>query len=194
MADRELAELVLDTIREAIIPWQYPVSGFPQFRALFGTFITGEPVSEAEANYGDLDRIIEAVGVKIVRHGRVQRPRCERPPRERILLPPRSRFLSESQYRATVIHEVLHALEQPHRIGWIGSEHQAELVSEVGTGFVLSHLRLPSDLSDTANINKWLPAWADGITADPAYLFDAVAQAEKAVRHLLGLRRKKDAA
>lgn len=193
MADRELAELVLDTIREAIIPWQYPVSGFPQFRALFGTFITGEPVSEAEADYGDLDRIIEAVGVKIVHHPKVKRPRCERPPKERILLPPRHRFLSEQQYRGSVIHEVLHALEQPHRVGWIGSDHQSELVAEVGTGFVLSHMRLPPDL-DTTNIRRWLPAWTDGIKANPAYLYDAVAQAEKATRYLLSLRRDKEAA
>lgn len=192
MTDREQAELVLATLREGLIPWQHPVSAFPQFRGLFGTFVSGEPVSEVEANYGELDQIIEAVGVKIVHHGRVKKPRCERPPRERIMMPPRSRFFSESQYRATVIHELLHALEQPNRVGWVGSEHQAELVAEVGTGLVLSHLRLPPDV-EAANVSKWLPSWADGITADPAYLFDAVAQAERAARHLLGLRRKEAA-
>lgn len=51
MADqRELAELVLAKLREGVIPWQHPASGFPQFRGLFGTFISGEPVSEAEAD------------------------------------------------------------------------------------------------------------------------------------------------
>ena len=149
-------------------------------------------MNEAEADYGELDRIIEAVGVKIVHHGRVKKPRCERPPRERILLPPRSRFLSEAQYRATVIHEILHALE--HRVGWIGSEHQAELVAEVGTALAFSHLRLPQDPADVANVNKWLPAWENGIRANPAYLFDAVAQAVKATHYLLGLRRVKEAA
>lgn len=192
MADRELAELVLETLR-AGIPWQYPVNTFPQFRQLFGRFITGEPVSEAEADYGELDRLIEAVGVKIVHHGRVKKPRCERPPKERILMPPRSRFLNEAQYQATRIHEVLHALEQPHRVGWIGSEHQAELVAEVGTALAFSHLRLPQDPADLANVNKWLPAWENGIRANPAYLFDAVSQAEKAARYLLGLRRVKEA-
>lgn len=127
--------------------------------------------------------------MKIVRHGMVKKPRCERPPKERILLPPRNRFLSEPQYRATVIHEVLHVLEQPHRVGWIGSEHQAEIVAEIGTGFVLSHLRLPPDL-DTTNIRRWFGAWAEGIKADPAYLTDAVAQGERAARYLLGLPKK----
>lgn len=193
MDDRELAELVLETLRAGIVPWQYPMNAFPQFREMFGTFVSGEPVGEAEADYGELDRLIEAVGVKIVHHPMVKKPRCERPPKERILLPPRSRFLSEAQYRGTLIHEVLHVLEQKHRVGWIGSEHQAELVSEVGTGFVLSHLRLPPDF-DTTNIRKWLPAWENGIRANQAYLFDAVAQAEKVTRYLLDLRRVKEAA
>ena len=193
MADqRELAELVLATLREGVVPWQYPVSGFPQFRGLFGTFITGDPLHEAEADFGKLDRIIEAVGVKIIQHPRVKRPRCERPPNERILMPPRSRFLSGPQYRATTIHEVLHALEQPQRVGWIGSEHQAEIVAEVGTGFVLSHLRLPPDL-DTTNIRRWFGAWAEGIKADPAYLTDAVAQGERAARYLLACRNSQKA-
>ena len=193
MDRREVAELVLDALLAGVVPWQHPANAFPQFKNLFGTFVTGEPIGETKADYGELDRLIEAVGVKIVRHGRVQRPRCERPPRERILLPPRSRFLSESQYRGTVIHELMHALEQPHRVGWIGSDHQSELVAEVGTGFVLSQYRLPPDLEMT-NIRRWLPAWTNGITADPAYLFDAVAQAERAARYLLGLRRVQEAA
>lgn len=192
MDRRELAELVLDALRAGVVPWQHPANTFPQFKNLFRTFVTGEPVGEAKADYGELDEIIRAVGVKIVHHGRVRKPRCERPPRERILLPPKPRFLSEAQYRATVIHEVLHALEQPHRVGWIGSDHQSELVSEVGTGLVLSHLRLPADL-DTTNIRRWFAAWENGIKADPAYLFDAVAQAEKAARYLLGLRREEAA-
>lgn len=193
MNRRQLAEDVLDSLRAGIVPWQYPASTVPQFQGLFGTFMTGEPMGEAEADYGELEEIIGAVGVKIVHHGRVRKPRCERPPRERILLPPRSRFLTEAQYRATVIHEVLHALEQPHRVGWIGSDHQSELVAEVGTGFVLSHLRLPPDL-EFKNILRWMPMWAERIKADPKYLFDAVTQAEKAVHYLLRLRPVKEAA
>lgn len=192
MYQQQISELVLDTLQEGIVPWQHPVNDLPEFRGLFGTFISGEPHSEAD--YGELENIIGAVDVKTVLHGRVKKPRCERPPREKILLPPKSRFLSEAQFRATLIHEVLHALEQPHRAGWIGSDHQAELVCEVGTGFVLSHLRLPPDPSDIANIVKWLPAWTEGIRANPAYLFAAVAQAERAVRYLLNLRRRKAAA
>ena len=194
MDQQQMAELVLDALNEGIVAWQHPVNAFPEFRGLFGTFISGHPRSEAEADYGELDEIIRATGARIVHHHRVVKPRCDRPPRDCILLPPRSRFVNHAQYQATRIHEVLHYLEQPHRVGWIGSDHQAELVAEVGTGFVLSHLRLPSDPLDTANICKWLVAWAGGIRADPAYLFDAVAQAERSVNYLLGLRQQRKAA
>jgi len=52
---------------------------------------------------------------------------------------------------------------------------------------------MPPD-QDTANIRKWVSAWADGMKADPAYLTDAVAQAERAVRYLLDLLKKTEAA
>lgn len=189
MDRHQMAGLVLETLHAGVIPWQHPVNASPQFRGLFGMFIGGEPRSEAEA---DLDEIIRATGASIIHHHRVVKPRYDRPPRDRILLPPRSWFLNDAQYQATRIHEVLHYLES-HGGGWIGSDHQSELVAEVGAGFVQSHLRMPPDL-DTANIRKWFPAWVDGMKADPAYLTDAVAQAERAVRYLLDLRRRRSAA
>jgi len=162
----------------------------PELAPTFGKFFTGEPLAEGEADYAELDAIIAATGAKVVTHWRVAKPRCDRPPRDRILLPPRSRFVSDRTYHASRIHEVLHFLEQPERVGWIGSDHQAELVCEVGTGFLESFLRLPPD-QDNANIRKWLPAWTTGIQADADYLFDAVAQAERGVRYLLNLRQSK---
>jgi antirestriction protein ArdC len=193
MDRREIAAAVLDALYEGIVPWRFPANVLPELKPVFGPFVTGDPGSEAEADYGELDAILAATGAKVVTHWRVAKPRCDRPPRDRILLPPRSRFFSERTYHASRIHEVLHFLEQPERAGWIGRDDQSEMVCEVGTSFLESHLRLPPD-QDITNIKKWLPAWTDGIKADPNYLFDAVAQAEKAVRYLLGLRRKKDAA
>jgi antirestriction protein ArdC len=183
---RVLADLVLQALRAGTVPWHYPTNAAPPFGPVFGAFSTGEPADEAAADYGELEAILAATGARIVHHRRVAKPRCERPPGERILLPPRAAFLDEPQYRATRTHEVLHYLEQPGRVGWIGSDHQAELVAEVGTGLLWSHLRLPPD-RDVTNIDKWLPAWAAGVRADPAYLFDAVAQAGRAVAYLLAL-------
>jgi antirestriction protein ArdC len=102
-------------------------------------------------------------------------------------------FQNEAHDRASLIHEVLHFLEAPLRVGWIGSNHQSELVCEAGTGMLESALRLPHDQDDT-NIRKHLAKFQEGIEADPNYLFRAVAVAEFSVRYLLDLRRKKEAA
>jgi len=190
MNDRELASVVLEVLAEDIVPWHFPFNIMPEFKALFGRFFVGEPVTEADADYSELDAILASTGARIVLHWRVSKPRCDRPPRDRILLPPRSRFFCDRTYHACRIHEVLHFLEQPERVGWIGRDDQSEMVCEVGTGFLESALRLPPD-QDSANIVKWLPAWTEGIRANPAYLFDAVAQAERGVRYLLNLRQSK---
>src|SRR5947209_1594004 len=163
---RKLADLVLDSLRAGAVPWRFPHNRLPEFVALFGQFFTGEPLTEAEVDYGELDAIIKATGAKITHHWRCPKPRCDRPPLDRILLPPASRFMNDRQYHASRIHEVVHYLEQPWRVGWIGSDHQAELVAECATGFLEAHLRLPHD-DDNTNINKWLPMWAEGIEEDP---------------------------
>lgn len=191
MDRQQLAGAVLDALHEGIVPWRFPNNVLPELKPLFGQFFTGEP--QDKADYSDLDAILTATGARIVHHHRVVKPRCERPPHERILLPPRSRFLNERTYHATRIHEALHFLEQPQRVGWVGSDHQAELVAEIGTSFLESFLKLVPD-QDDKNCMKWLPKWAEGIKANPSYLFDAVAQAERAVNYLLNLRRHKEAA
>ena len=191
---RELAAAVLEALHEGIAPWQHPFNVMPEFAPTFGKFFTGEPQNEGEADYAELDGIIAATGAKMTHHWRCVKPRYDRPPLDRILLPPRSRFWNQQQYQATRIHEVLHFLEASWRLGWIGSDHQSELFCEIGTALLESYLRLPPDHLDTANCNKWLPAWAEGIEADPGYLFDTVAQAERAVRYLLDLRRRRTAA
>ncbi len=189
----QLAAAVLEALQEGIAPWRHPFNVMPELAPTFGKFYRGEPLSEAEAEYGEVDSIIAAVGVKITHHWRCPKPRCDRPPLDRILMPPRSRFWNEAQYQATRLHEVFHFLEQPWRVGWIGRNDQSELVCEIGPALLESYLRLPPDQCN-ANIEKWLPKWVEGIEADPAYLFDAVTQAERAVNYLLDLPRKKAAA
>jgi antirestriction protein ArdC len=186
---RELADRVLKAIHEAVIPWRYPNNVSPEFRPTFGKFFTGEPLTEAQVDYAELDSVIASTGAKMTHHWRCKKPRCDRPPLDRILLPPKSRFIDDRQYHAVRIHECLHFLEHPWRASWSGAADQGELIAECGTGFLESFLRLPHD-TDNTNIAKWLPKWAEGIAANPAYLFDAVAQAERSVNHLLDLRRR----
>jgi len=192
VTDRELADVVLEGLHEGIVPWRYPINLMPEFMPIFGRLFTGEPLTKAEANYAELDAIIKATGAKIIHNGQSRKPRFHRL-RDKIVLPIRSFFQDEAHYRASLIHEVLHFLEQPNRLGWIGSNHQSELVCEAGTGLLESYLRLPHD-HDNTNIKKWLPKWAEGIKANPDYLFDAVDFAERAVNSLLERRRRWKAA
>ncbi len=185
---RQLATLVLDSLRAGNPPWRFPFSRQPAFAPLFGKYGTGGPPAAGEVDYGVVKAVVRATGVKVVHHRSCQRPRCDRPPFERILLPPRSRFLTDAQYVATKLHELLHYVEQPWRAGWVGPDHQGELVAECGTGFLESALGLPHD-DDNTNIEKWLPAWAGEIEGRPDYLFDAVAQAGRSVAYILGLYR-----
>jgi len=190
---RKLATLVLGSLRAGNIPWRFPYNLRADYSQLFGKFFNGEPRSEFEVDYTELDSILQATGAKITHHWRCPQPRCDRPPLDRILLPPKSRFINDRQYHASRIHEIVHYLEQPWRVGWIGSLDQGELIAECATGMLESCLRLPHD-EDNTNVNKWLPVWAKAIEADPAYLYDAVAQAERCVSYLHELHIKTEAA
>jgi len=190
---RQLAALVLESLKAGSVPWRYPHNRIPEFVTMFGQFFTGEPLTEADVDYAELDAIIRATGVKITHHWRCPKPRCDRPPLDRILLPPRSRFIDDRQYHATRIHELIHFLEQPWRVGWVGPADQGELIAECATGMIESHLRLPHD-EDNTNVTKWLPAWASAIEANPAYLLDAIAQAERCVSYMHDCRVKLEAA
>ncbi len=189
---RKLTDLVVESLQAGVVPWRFPHNRQPEFAPLFGKFFRGEPLAEAEVRYDELDSIIKATGAKIIHNGRSRKPRFHRV-KDKIVLPVRSVFQNEAHYQASRIHEVLHYLEQPGRLGWIGSDHQSELVCEAGTGMMESALGLVHDLDDT-NIKKHLHKWVEGIDADPNYLFRAVAVAEFSVRHLLDLRRRKEAA
>ena len=128
MTDRELADAVLEGLYERIVPWRYPINVMPEFKPIFGRLFTGEPLNKAEANYAELDAIIKATGAKIIHNGQSRKPRFHRL-RDKIVLPLRSFFQDEAHYQATRIHEVLHHLEQPNRLGWIGSDHQSGSVT-----------------------------------------------------------------
>lgn len=189
---RKIADRVLESLHAGAVPWRFPFNVKPEFAPLFGKFFTGEPLTEAEVDYAELDAIIAATGAKIIHNGQSRKPRFHRL-KDKIVLPLRSVFQNEAHYQASRIHEVLHYLEQPGRVGWIGSDHQSELVCEVGTAFLESHLQLRHD-QDNTNVLKWLRKWIEGIEADPNYLIRAVGVAEYSINYLLDLRRRKEAA
>ena len=146
------------------------------------------PVTEANrtepVDYQEVEEIIKATGARVVHHWRCPNPRCDRPPKDRIVMPPRNWFPNEAHYIASKIHEAIHFAEQPGRAGWTGSLDQGELIAEVGTAFLETHLGLPHD-TELTNVNKWLSQWIEQIEFSPSYLFNAVEQAEHSVAYLL---------
>lgn len=103
-----------------------------------------------------------------------------------ICLPDKSRFISEKQFHATQLHELIHWCER--RTQWEGPDHQAELVAEIGAATLENHLKIPH-CDDLTNHHMYLPVWQENITKNPQYLFTAAAQAAKAVDYVLGFKR-----
>lgn len=145
--------------------------------------------NKQEPDYAQIGTIIEATRADIRHHSRVKRPRYDRPPQDRIMLPPKSRFIDDAQYWATVVHEIIHWSEW--RVGWTGSDHLGELIAEIGTGYLESELGLPHD-KDMTNHNKWVAVWIENIEKNPKYLFDAAAQAARTVDYVLGFSRVRE--
>lgn len=145
--------------------------------------------NKQEPDYLQAEAIVAATRADIRHHHRVKSPRYDRPPDDRIMLPSRKRFRDDAQYWATVFHEVFHWTEW--RIGWAGPLHHGELVAEIATGYLETELNLPHD-TDMTNHDKWLPVWLENIEQNPKYLFDAAAQAARAVDYVLGFTRSQE--
>lgn len=132
-------------------------------------------------DYSKAQELVDKIGIEIF-HEDIEHPKFERPPVNKITLPFRNKFIDDAQYWASVFHELIHWTEA--RLGWIGSEDQGELISEIATGYLESELMLPHD-TDPANYDKWAQIWIQNIEKTPKYLMDAAAQSSRAVDYVL---------
>jgi len=139
-------------------------------------------VSNNAPDYGPVDEIIGRTG-NAIKHGNYKEPRYERPPKDYICMPWRKRFATDSQYYGSVLHELIHYVEW--RTGWKGSEEQGELIAEIGQAYLETLLGIPH-CNDLTNYHKWLDGWLAAMNADPRFIYEAAAQAEKAVDFVLG--------
>ena len=135
-----------------------------------------------------MQEIVKATGAKIRHHVNVEIPRYDRAPLDRIMLPPKKRFIDKSQYYSALLHEEAHLSES--RIGWVKPIHQGELFAEIVSGYMESELEIPHD-PDMTHHNKWVDVWIYEIEKDPKYLFDAAAYAAKSIDWILGFSRIK---
>jgi antirestriction protein ArdC len=109
---------------------------------------------------------------------------------DKINVPHKSSFLTESNYYATVFHELVH---------WTGAEHREkrafgkrfgdnayafeELVAEMGAAFLCQDYRIAGELRHAGYIQSWLKV----LKEDSRAIFKAAALAQKAVDHINGL-------
>ena len=136
-------------------------------------------------DYSKAEKIVESTKAKIIHHARVKKPRYDRMPKDRIMMPLRKHFRDDAQYWAAVFHELAHYSEL--RIGWNKEEAHGELMAEIVTGYMESELNLPHD-SDMTNHEKWVKIWIEEIEKNPIYLFEAAAHAARSLDWILGTK------
>jgi antirestriction protein ArdC len=103
---------------------------------------------------------------------------------DRITMPQRQDFHSAPAYVATLAHECIHSTGHPSRLGRdlsgrFGSDPYAreELVAELGAVLIGERLAIGSD---TANHAAYLAHWVKLLRAQPALLYDVLAEASRA--------------
>jgi len=109
---------------------------------------------------------------------------------DKINVPHKSSFLTESNYYATVFHELTHWSGHELRCnrnlkGRFGNPLYAfeELVAEMGAAFLCQDYRIAGELRHAGYIQSWLKV----LKEDSRAIFKAAALAQKAVDHINGL-------
>jgi antirestriction protein ArdC len=105
-----------------------------------------------------------------------------------IQMPPRSRF-ALPEFVETLGHELVHWTEAPHRLNWDRTKPQnsyacGELIAELGGCYFAGELGLPvSERLD--NHAAYLQHWLQEMKSNPQFIFQAAAQASRAVDFIL---------
>ncbi len=106
------------------------------------------------------------------------------------LLPHQHRFISPNEYFSTCFHELVHWSEV--RLDWTGSYALGELIAEIGSCFLCSHVNLPCS-SDLSNHTAYLQGWLKELENDPKAILKASSQASKAAGFVLSFSRQHEA-
>lgn len=136
------------------------------------------------------EKLLVATGARVIPNAK--KAAYQRWPIDRIEIPPKENFKNASDYYETVFHELVHWTEDKRRLGQReGHTYEfGELVAELGACFLLTELRVPLADKMLTNSCSYLATWLKTMKNDPKYIFDAAAQASKAVDYLLQFRKK----
>lgn len=152
---------------------------------------TGAPVDPVQV----LDRVeafVTATGARVETRGQSA---CYSPHQDRILMPPRDRFVGSATsspteaYYSTLLHELTHWTGHPTRLNRslknrFGTEAYAmeELVAELGAAFLCADLAV--SLVPRPDHAAYLQGWLTVLKRDTRALFTAASQASAASDHL----------
>ena len=116
------------------------------------------------------------------------------PSKDKIILPPMAAWKEESTAWSTVAHEAIHSTGHKSRLSREGvinfdkfGSHQysyEELVAELGSVFLCSHLKHSSDKSEK-NSSAYLSHWMKVLKENQSWLWRAASEASKASDFIL---------
>ena len=156
------------------------------------------PLPEVEARVqwevrGEIEDLVQKLGVNVV-YEPTDRP-CYRPSTDTVSMPERSQWKTPNDHYAVLAHECAHATGAAHRLARPGiteltsvsggrgfnSESYAfeELISETASLFTCQSYGLNSQIVLDQHAS-YLAGWQSKILSDPAAMFKAFAEAEKA--------------
>lgn len=147
---------------------------------------------------GELEELVQKLGVNVV-YEPTDRP-CYRPSTDTVSMPERSQFKTPDDHYAVLAHECAHAVGAAHRLArpgiteltsvsggrGFGSEAYAfeELISETASIFINEAFGLNSQIVLDQHAS-YLAGWQAKILSDPAAMFKAFAEAEKAAEFFM---------
>ena len=118
-----------------------------------------------------------------------------RPSTDSIHLPARERFISQTDFYLTALHEIGHSSGHSSRLnrdltGMQGSENYAkeELCAEFGSIFIAQTLGIDISERQINSSAAYLKSWAKVIKQDPKYLFKAITEAGKIENYVVNLQ------
>lgn len=144
------------------------------------------PIEEAESVIADY---IKRSGIKLEHSD--QGRSCYTPSRDTVTLPPRERFIGESEYYSTVFHELAHSTGHESRLNRISHDHfgdesysKEELVAEISSATILSTLGIETE-SSFQNTAAYIQNWIHALRNDRRMIVSAASRAQKAVEMIL---------
>ena len=157
---------------------------------------SGSNSSPLCANYEPAQRAIEATNADIRFGGNeafYRRPIGPWPHHsdgDYICMPQQHRFTSPNDFYSTAFHELVHWSEV--RLNWTGSYPLGELIAEIGSCYIASHVGTPVS-GEMSNHAAYVARWLKDLENDSKSILKASSQASKATGFVLSFSRQHEA-